>query len=120
MGWTALIVVTVFAAFLLFRRRGLISAKSARTHLLQGALIVDVRSNAEFQARHLPDALHIPLDEFESLVARRVKDKNQILLLHCETGRRSHTAIRKLAQLGYTHAHDLGSYSRAARIFGNR
>jgi phage shock protein E len=121
MSWTVLlIIVVVLVAFLLLRRRGLVSAKSARTHLQQGALVVDVRTNAEFQAHHLPNALHIPLDEFDTLVARRIKDKDQVLLLHCETGRRSYTAIRKLGQLGYTRTFNLGSYARAARIVGHR
>jgi phage shock protein E len=120
MGWTALLIIVVFVAFLLLRRMGLVSAKSARTHLQQGALVVDVRTNAEFQAHHLPNALHIPLEEFDTLVARRIKDKDQVLLLHCQSGRRSHAAIRKLAQLGYTRAFNLGSYARATRIVGHR
>ncbi|HEY3707551.1 MAG TPA: rhodanese-like domain-containing protein [Terracidiphilus sp.] len=117
---TVLIVVGVLAAFLLFKRMGQISSKAARAHLLKGALIVDVRSNAEFQAHHLPYALHIPLEELETLIARRVRDKNQVLLLHCQSGMRSQTARRKLVHLGYAHAFNLGSYSRAERIVGHR
>jgi phage shock protein E len=117
---TALIIVGVVVAFLLFKRLSQVSPKTARAHLLQGALIVDVRTNAEFQAHHLPNALHVPLEELETLIARRVRDKNQVLLLHCESGRRSQAARRKLAHLGYTHAFNLGSYARAERIVGNR
>jgi rhodanese-related sulfurtransferase len=121
MGITVvLILIGVLAAFLLFRRLSQISSKAARAHLLQGALVVDVRSNAEFQARHLPNALHIPLDELEPLIARRVRDKNQILLLYCQSGLRSRTARRKLEDLGYTNAFNLGSYARAERIVGHR
>jgi phage shock protein E len=119
MIWTALLIVAVvFVAFLLFRRIGLLPVKTALTHLQQGALIVDVRTNAEFQARHLSNALHIPLEELEPLAARRIKDKDRVLLVHCETGRRSHAALRKFAQLGYTRVFNLGSYARAARIVG--
>ena len=81
--------------------------------------MVDVRTNAEFQSHHLPNALHIPLEEIDSLAARRIKDKDQVLLLHCETATRSLTARRKLLQLGYTRVFNLGSYARAARIVGN-
>jgi phage shock protein E len=119
MSWIALLIVAVvFVAFLLFRRIDLLSARTARTHLQRGALIVDVRTNAEFQAHHLSNALHIPLEELESLAARRIKDRDQVLLLYCETGRRSHAARRKFAQLGYTQVFNLGSYTRAARIAG--
>jgi phage shock protein E len=121
MNWKPIaIVVVILAAYWLVRRLGQISAKTARAHLQRGALIVDVRSNAEFQAGHLPHAIHIPLDEIETLTARRVKDKDKVLLLHCASGMRSQVARRKLAGLGYTHAFNLGSYSRAERIVGNK
>jgi phage shock protein E len=115
-----LVVVAILAAYWLVRRLGQISAKAARAHLLQGALIVDVRSNAEFQARHLPNAIHIPLDEIDTLTVRRVKDKEKVLLLHCASGIRSQVARKRLAALGYRRAFNLGSYSRAERIVGNR
>jgi phage shock protein E len=115
-----LIIAGIVAASLLYKRLIQISAKAARAHLLKGALVVDVRTNAEFQAQHLPNALHIPLEELETLVARRVRDKNQILLLHCQSGLRSQTARRRLVHLGYTRAFNLGSYTRAERIIGHR
>jgi len=121
MNWKPIaLVVVVLAAYWLARRLGQISAKSARAYLLQGALIVDVRSNAEFQAGHLPHAIHIPLDEIETLTARRVKDKQKVLLLHCASGIRSGMARRRLIGMGYTRAFNLGSYSRAERIVGNK
>jgi phage shock protein E len=121
MGITAVVfVIVVLVAFLLFKRLNQISSKAARAHLLKGALVVDVRTNAEFQAHHLPNALHIPFQELETLIARRVRDKNQILLLHCQSGMRSQNARRKLMDLGYTQAFNLGSYSRAERIVGHR
>jgi phage shock protein E len=119
MNWTPfLILLGIFVIFLVVRRLGRISAKSARAYLLQGALVVDVRTNAEYQAGHLRDALHIPLNELEPLIARRVKDKSQVLLLHCQSGTRSGAARRKLVQLGYTRAFNLGSYTRAEHIVG--
>ncbi len=121
MSWIAVLIIAgVIAAYLLLRSLTQISVKSARAHLQQGALLVDVRTNAEFQSHHLPNALHIPLEELEPLVARRVKDKNQVLLVHCESGMRSQTARRKLTELGYTQTFNLGSYARAERIVGHR
>ena len=121
MQWTALLVVIgVVAALFAYRRFTQVPVRTARIYLRQGALVVDVRSNAEFQARHLPHAMHIPLSELETLVARRVSNKEQVLLLHCESGMRSRTAQRRLARLGYTHAFNLGSYARAQRIVGTR
>jgi len=119
MNWTVfLVILGVFLVFLLFKRLGQISEKAARAYLQQGAVVVDVRSNAEFQAGHLSDALHIPLNELEPLIARRIGDKSRVLLLHCQSGMRSQAARRKLLQLGYTRAFNLGSYARATRIAG--
>lgn len=117
---TSLIVITLSAALVLVRRMGKISAKAARAYLQQGALVVDVRSNAEFQSGHLQEAIHIPLHELDTLIARRIKDKNQVLLVHCQGGMRSQMAKKRLAGLGYTRAFNLGSYSRALRIVGSR
>lgn len=81
-----------------------------------GALVIDVRSPGEFQAGHLPKALNIPLDEIETALPERVKNKNQPLLLHCASGMRSGIAKNKLQRLGYANAFNLGSYGRAESI----
>lgn len=121
MNWKPFaVIVAILAAYWLVRRLGQISAKAARAHLQQGALIVDVRSNAEFQAGHLANAIHIPLDEIDTLTARRVKDKDKVLLLHCASGIRSRVAKKRLTVLGYRHAFNLGSYARAERIVGGK
>lgn len=40
-----------------------------------------------------------------------MKDKNQILLLHCLSGTRSGMAKTKLKSLGYANVLNLGSYA---------
>jgi phage shock protein E len=87
-------------------------------HLRNGALLIDVRTGAEFASGHLPDAINLPLDEIETELPRRVRDKSQVLLLHCQSGVRGGVAKKKLNALGYTNAFNLGSYGRAERILG--
>ena len=53
-------------------------------------------------------------------VPQRVKDKNQVLLLHCLSGGRSGLAKRQLKKMGYTHVFNLGSYSRASQIVSEK
>ena len=107
------IVVTIYS---IWKRSSQISTKRAVAYLKDGALVIDVRSAAEFSSGHLPNAINLPLEEIEVALPRRVKDKNQVLLLHCQSGMRSGVAKTKLAGLGYANVFNLGSYGRAARI----
>ena len=115
-----LIAAVIIVAFFVLRRIGQISAKAAREHLKNGAVVIDVRSPGEFAGGHLPQALNMPVDQVETLVPRRVRDRSQVLLLHCQSGMRSGAAKKKLQALGYRNAFNLGSYGRAARIVADR
>jgi rhodanese-related sulfurtransferase len=121
MTWTSvLIVVALLAILLLVRSGGKVSAKDAREYLRTGAVVIDVRSAGEFTAGHLTKTINIPLSEIETVIARKVKDKNQVLLLHGKSGARSREARRKLNALGYRHSFNMGSYGRAAEILSGR
>ena len=119
MNWTTtLIIAAVVAVIFMMKKSGQISAKDALTNLKNGALVIDVRSPGEFSSGHLAMAINIPLDEIETALPKRVKDKNQVLLLHCASGMRSGMAKSKLKGMGYTNAFNLGSYGRAEEIVG--
>jgi phage shock protein E len=121
MNWTGLLVAAVIlTAFLLFRRSAQLSIKEARKYLRHGAQVIDVRTASEFVAGHLPIAVNLPLSEIETSVTRRVKSKDQVLLLHCQTGARSGAACSKLQTMGYLHSFNIGSYARAQRIVSGK
>jgi phage shock protein E len=111
----AVVIVVVF----LLKRSGQISAQEARERLKDGALVIDVRSAGEFKAGHLSSAINIPLDQLEAALPLRVQDKNQVLLLHCQSGIRSGMAQKKLQAMGYAKAFNLGSLSHARDIVGD-
>ena len=110
------ITIALLVAYMFLRRKGQISADQAVAALHEGALLIDVRSPAEFDTGHLNGAVNLPVQQIDSLIFRYVNDKNQILLLHCQSGTRSGMAKSKLNALGYTRAYNLGSYYRAAHI----
>jgi phage shock protein E len=117
MNPTSLLLAPVlFAIAFTLKRRGNISAKAALLHLEKGAVVVDVRSAAEFNSGHLPAALNIPLDEIETTLPQHVKDKDKVLLLHCLSGIRSGAAKRHARRLGYKNVFNLGSLNRAGQI----
>lgn len=111
-----MIIAAVVAVVFMIKKSGQISAKEAVAYLKNGALVIDVRSPGEFSSGHLAKAINIPLDEIETVLPKRVKDKNQVLLLHCASGMRSGMAKGKLQGMGYTNAFNLGSYGRAEGI----
>ena len=117
MNWTTILVIAAIVVIVfMIKKTGQISSKDALEKLKNGALLIDVRSPGEFSAGHLAKAINIPLDEIESAVPKRVKDKNQVLLLHCASGMRSSMAKSKLIGMGYTNAFNLGGYGRADSI----
>jgi rhodanese-related sulfurtransferase len=119
MSWTGIAIIAIFVALvLLLKRMGKISSRAAAAYLRGGALVMDVRSAGEFTARHLPKAVNLPLSEIDTAIGRRVKSKDQVVLLYCQSGVRSGEARRKLRAMGYEHAFNLGSYRRAERILG--
>ena len=76
-----------------------ISRASAREMLDQGAQLVDVRVDHEWETGHLPGAVHIPLAE---LPARAEEiDKDRPVILYCRGGNRSSMATTALAEAGY-------------------
>jgi phage shock protein E len=117
MSWTMALAVSAIAGGVLLRGQSVqISTEAAQAYLKKGALVIDVRTPAEFGAGHLPNAINIPLQQIESGSSLPLKDKNQVLLLHCQGGMRSGKATKLLSGMGFTNVFDLGAYSRAAQI----
>ena len=80
-------------------------------HLVEtGATLVDVRTPEEFQARHIPGALNVPVDELEDHLAQVPSGKP--VVVYCATGMRSAAAARILRGKGRTDVFDLGPMSR--------
>lgn len=119
MTWIVFLIPAVIIGLVLFfKGKGAeqISAQDAAAYLRNGALVIDVRSPREFLAAHLPKAKNVPLDSIESLLPSLVRNKEQVLLLHCQSGVRSGLAQQKLKSMGYRNAFNLGSYGNAERL----
>jgi rhodanese-related sulfurtransferase len=74
-----------------------------------GAVVLDVRTPAEFAAGHVPGARNIPVDEVE----RRAAELGPIstpIVVYCKSGRRSAAAIEALSRLGYSRLWNAGGY----------
>ena len=115
---TWIIIGVAIAAFLIFKQMSVVRPGTARKWLNKGATVIDVRSEAEFQEKHLPGTTNIPLDRLSDEIARVAPNKEQPLLLHCLSGTRSGAGEATLKKMGYRNVFNLGSYSRAEKILG--
>ena len=70
--------------------------------LNQGALLLDVRSKAEFDAGHVIDARHVPQDEIAASAESLKKYREKVVIACCESGMRSSAAARVLKAQGFT------------------
>lgn len=72
-----------------------------------GAVIVDVRSSQEYNEGHINEAINIPYYEIKKNVNNVLKNKNQEIVLYCQTGFRSKQAYKKLIKLEYKNVYNL-------------
>jgi rhodanese-related sulfurtransferase len=79
------------------------------------ALVIDVCTDAEFNAGHLPGAKHIPLNQLKEKLPQVARDKNLPLIMVCASGMRSRSAVSVAKKLGYAQALSLTGGLKAWR-----
>ena len=71
-------------------------------------VILDTRTQQEYDQGHIPGAFLIPHDEILEKAESVLTDKNQLILVYCRSGRRSKLAAEDLVKLGYTNIKEFG------------
>ncbi len=84
-----------------------ISATIARQMLDSNTLLLDVRTQGEYDSRHLPEAILIPLQSLKARQGELTPYKNKPIIIYCRTGRRSSIAASYLAAQGFTNIYNL-------------
>ncbi len=69
--------------------------------------LIDVRSTQEYEEGHLRGAISIPSYEIEDKIEKVVSDKKSIVILYCQTGRRSKKSVDILEKMGYTNVYNI-------------
>ena len=72
------------------------------------ALILDVRTAAEYESGHIPNAVNLSNEDIQAGKVDSLKDKSQLIMVYCRSGNRSRQAAQKLAELVYTNVVDFG------------
>ncbi len=66
-----------------------------------GVKLVDVRTTEEYLEEHIPDSLHLPLQDLPSLVHVSLAPDDEIIV-YCQHGVRSKHAAQFLVTQGFT------------------
>jgi rhodanese-related sulfurtransferase len=73
----------------------------------EDALILDVRTAADYKAGHIKGARNIPLSELDSAIAGMSEDKNKPVLVYCNSGNTVNRAIKALKKAGFEQVNNL-------------
>ena len=74
----------------------------------EGYIILDVRTQEEYNQGHIPGAIMISHEEVAEKAEGVLTDKEQLILVYCRSGRRSKIAAEALVELGYTNIKEFG------------
>ena len=115
--WLLIIIVCGVAAIRLYTTKFSGSGSTplspqeakARLDSDQPPTLLDVRTQEEYTAGHIPGALCLPNESITAQsAAALLPDPATEILVYCHSGSRSAMAARKLAKLGYTNVSNLG------------
>ena len=72
-----------------------------------GARIIDVRNNREYEEGHIEGSINIPEYEINHSFEKIIENKSATIVLYCSSGYRSVNAYKKLKKMGYMHVYNL-------------
>jgi rhodanese-related sulfurtransferase len=84
-----------------------VSPQDAIRLMNHGALVLDIRPQAEFATGHLNGARHLPSDQVLTAGETLKKHKEKPVLVYCAAGSLGAAAARQLAAQGFTKALNL-------------
>ena len=89
---------------------GLKPAPNFKLLMQHQAIIIDVRSKAEYNNGHINTAINIPVNQIDEALYKF--DKNQIIITCCASGIRSVAAKNILIEKGFTQVYNGGGWRR--------
>lgn len=76
----------------------------------KGAVLLDVRTPAEYSEGHIPSAVNLPLQNIEE-AERLLPDKAVPVYVYCYSGARSSQASAQLKRMAYSDVVNIGGIS---------
>lgn len=87
-----------------------ITAEEAKARIDSGdeIIILDVRTEEEYNAEHIADAILVPNETITDKMPDLLPDLDAEILIYCRSGNRSAQAAKKLIAIGYINVYDFG------------
>jgi rhodanese-related sulfurtransferase len=109
--WVSLAVLLVIVVGILLSRPGTtatveITPAQAHEKIQQGAFVLDVRSQEEWDQFHISGSTQISLDQLQNRLGELPKDKDIVVV--CLSGHRSQSGTSILLEAGFTRIFCLG------------
>jgi rhodanese-related sulfurtransferase len=94
------------------------SVMETRERMGEGAKLIDVREDNEFEAEHAAGAVHMGRGIIERDIVQTFPEKETELILYCGGGYRSALATDMLQKMGYTYVWSMAGGWKAWKDFG--
>lgn len=93
----------------------LISAEQLKSKLQsdKSLVVIDVRETWEYEEKNI-GAINIPLNELPKKIEELDYCRNQEVIVHCQSGKRSNIAMKYLSQSGFQNVKSLDGGIEAA------
>jgi len=115
------ILIGIIAIYLIVKlfgflsRLGIKQITASELDQKKGMVLLDVRTDKEYEGGHIPGAVHVPLSEIGDRIKKLKKDKE--IVVYCQNGSRGIWAIKRLMGMGYTSLFNLkGGFNAWKRI----
>jgi len=105
---TILLTLMVFGSF------GAIAEDKLATTQASNPILIDVRTDAEWNDGYIETAIHIPLDKILQKIEFATDSKEQTIYLYCRSGKRSAKAEKSLQSIGYINAKNIGGIKQVS------
>jgi phage shock protein E len=103
-----LLTLMVFGSF------GAFAEDTLETTQASNPILVDVRTDAEWNDGYIKTAIHIPLDKILQKIELATDNKGQTIYLYCRSGKRSAKAEKALQSIGYINVKNIGGITQAS------
>ncbi len=99
----AAVIALAMVAYYTFASPLWISAEEAKQEIAKGTfpIVLDVRTDLEYNLGHYPEAVHIPTANLANEVETKIPQKDKGILVYCNTGQRARAAADILKAKGY-------------------